>query len=169
MFATKGEYRNDNTCRSPRVLCQAQVTTMQDEDVAIGEFTIISVDGIDGNTLCANRDNAVVALFPFQQFVCLGVYHYIFILYRQQPALCIDGQEPFTLTSIIHLQITAGAPRADGRMTATDGYSLSLLQLGSRYAEHHRPAKQRQRQRFGTFSVRTSYRSEIGCGIEVHG
>ena len=129
------------------------MTAMQDEDVAIGNFAavsfgnilIINTDGIDGHILSANRDDAVVAIFPIQQFVRLGVYHYIFILYRQQPALCIDGQKPFTLTSIIHLQITAGAPRADGRMTATDGYSLSLLQLGSRYAEHHRPAKQRQR------------------------
>ena len=135
MFATKGEYWDDDTCCPPRVLCQAQMTTMQDEDVAIGNFAavsfgnilIINTDGIDGHALSANRHDAVVALLPFQQFVRLGVYHYIFILYRQQPALCIDGQEPFTLTGIIHLQITAGAPRTDGRMTATDGYGLPFL------------------------------------------
>ena len=130
MFATKGEYWDDDTCCPPRVLCQAQMTTMQDEDVTVREFAVSSIDGIDGHALSANRHDAVVALLPFQQFVRLGVYHYIFILYRQQPALCIDGQEPFTLTGIIHLQITAGAPRTDGRMTATDGYGLPLLQLG---------------------------------------
>ena len=113
--------------------------------------------------------HAVVALLPLQQLVALLVDDHIFIFYRQQPSLGIDREHPLVPAGILHLQIAAGTPRADGRMTATDRHHLSRLQLGGRHTEDEGASEQRLLQHAHLFVTPAVDGGEIGIGIQVQG
>ena len=91
----------------------------------------------------------------------------ILIFYRKQPALDVHGEHPFVLSHILHLDVAATVPRANGRMAATDGNGLTRLELRSRNAEDDRLAEQRQSGDLHLFATMSVRRGEISVAIEV--
>ncbi len=179
MLAAQRKHGNGHTGSPPRLFGQPQVTAVEHQHLAIGNLVagecLLTVGYrllTDSQRPVAHRDGAVVAFLPGHEFMGLTVYHHIFIFYRQQPPLRIDAQHPFAVAGILHRQVTAGVPRADGRMRTADGYLLTGRQLGSRHAEDDGTAKDGQRQhaeRF-TFNVqRKTLCDAIGRRIEMHG
>ena len=94
------------------------MSAKEHQHLTVGNLTRIPINVID-------RHETVVALLPGHQFMGMAIYHHIFIFYRQQPPLGIDAQHPFAIARILHRQITAGVPRANGRMGTTDSHDLS--------------------------------------------
>ena len=152
VLAAQREHGNDHAGSAPRLLAETQMTAVQHQH--------LPVDTLDGY-------GAIVALFPCQQFMALGVDHHKLIFYGHHPPLGIDREHPFVHAGIVHLQIAAGAPRANGRMGATDGYTLTGLELGSRHTEDDGPAEQGQAECLDLLVARSMHGGEIGIGIEM--
>ena len=154
MLRAQREDGNHHTGGPPGLLAQPQMTTVQHQHLTVLDLGV---------------NSAVVALLPLQQLVALLVHDYIFIFYRQQPSLGVDREHPLVPAGILHLQIAAGAPRADGRMTAADSHHLSRLQLGSRHAEDDGAPEQWLLQHAHLLVALSVNGSQIGIGIQVQG
>ena len=152
VLATQREYGNHHAGSPPQLLAQAQVAAVQHQHLSVNDF---------------EGDGTVVAFLPRQQLVRLGVHHHIFIFYRLLPAQGVHREHPLALTGIVHLQVAAGAPRADGGMASTYRHHLSRLQLGRRDAEDDGSAEQGQPHGLHPLVTTAMDGSQVGIGVEM--
>ena len=154
VFTTQGEDGHTDTSQSPRGFTEAQGFTIEHQHLTISQFI--------GN-------NAVVTLFPRHECMRRSVHHHIFIFDGHQPAQGIDRQHPLAIAHIVHQLVARRVPRTNGRMTATDGHSLSLLQLGCRDTEEYRATEQGHTGSLDLLTTRCVLSGAIGIAIKMVG
>ena len=152
VLTAQGKDRHTDTCQSPRGFAEAQGFAIEHQHLSVSEFL---------------GDNTVITLFPRHERMCCSVHHHIFIFYRHQPPQGIDRQHPLAIAHIVHQLVARRVPRANGRMTATDGNSLTFLQLGCRDAEEHRTTEQGHTGSLHLLATRCMLGGAVGIAIEM--